>query len=237
MLKSNMARIFLSNSRGLATHGWLKSYHTFSFAHYHNPNMMNFRALRVINEDWISPSQGFATHSHADMEIITYVISGTLSHKDSMGNVKTLKAGQVQTMSAGSGITHSEFNASPDEECHLYQMWILPAKKGITPRYHEWHPPAQLESGKLHLIASPNGADGSAVIERDVKLYLSELTEGAELTLPLNPERYGWLQVATGEVVFGDEILKAGDAVSFSKEQPPKITAKAKAQILFYDLD
>ncbi len=128
-----MAHIILSKDRGLANHGWLKSYHTFSFASYHNPEMLNFRGLRVINEDWVAPSEGFGTHPHSNMEIITYVISGALSHKDSMGNVRSLLKGQVQTMSAGTGVTHSEFNGSADEEVHLYQMWILPKENNITP--------------------------------------------------------------------------------------------------------
>lgn len=232
-----MSQIILSQDRGLAKHGWLKSYHTFSFAGYHNPEMVNFRALRVINEDWVAPDRGFDTHSHNNMEIITYVISGALSHKDSMGNVKSLKAGQVQTMSAGTGITHSEFNGSKDEEVHLYQMWLIPAKKDIKPRYAEWHPPKELENGKLYLLASPDGREKSTVIESDSSLYLSRLDAGTYLRLPLDPERYGWLQVATGEVEYNGHRLNAGDAVSFSKEQAPDIKALKESKILFYDLD
>ena len=232
-----MANIILSKDRGLAEHGWLKSYHTFSFASYHNPEMVRFRGLRVINEDWVAPSEGFGTHPHDNMEIITYVISGALSHKDSMGNVKSLLKGQVQTMSAGTGITHSEFNGSPDEEVHLYQMWLFPKEKNITPRYHEWHPPKEIEDGKLYLIASPNGKDGSAEINRDVNLYLSHIKSGTGVTLPLKKDRYGWLQIAVGEVELAGKTLYAGDAISFSLEDAPTIKALKDAQILFYDLD
>ena len=232
-----MANIILSKDRGYANHGWLKSYHTFSFASYYNPKSMHFRALRVINEDWVAPSEGFGTHPHDNMEIITYVISGALSHKDSMGNVKSLLAGQVQTMSAGTGVTHSEFNASPNEEVHLYQMWIIPSKDGIKPRYNEWHPPEDIENGKLYLIASPDGKDGSSVVERDTSLYLAHLKAGTSVKLPLQSNRYGWLQIAVGEVELGSKTLKAGDAASFSKEDAPTIKALQDSQILFYDLD
>jgi redox-sensitive bicupin YhaK (pirin superfamily) len=232
-----MAHIILSKDRGSVNHGWLKSYHTFSFASYHNPEMVRFRALRVINEDWVRPSEGFGTHPHDNMEIITYVISGALSHKDSMGNVKSLLAGQVQTMSAGTGLTHSEFNGSATEEVHLYQMWIIPKTRDIEPRYHEWHPPENIEYGKFYLIASPDGKDGSAEINRDVSLYLSHLKAGSSAELPLKQNRYGWLQIATGEIDFNGTILKEGDAVSFELENAPTIMAQKDAQILFYDLD
>jgi len=231
-----MRNIIRSESRGAADHGWLKSYHTFSFAGYHNPKSMNFRALRVINEDWVKPAEGFGTHPHHDMEIITYILSGALAHKDSMGNTHTIKAGEVQTMSAGTGITHSEFNGSDSETVHLLQMWIIPAEKGVKPKYQEWYPPKNVSDDWI-LVASGEAKQGVAKIERDVNLFLAKPKAGSKLELPLNKQRYGWLQVAEGEVKLGDEILKAGDAASFEKEDAISITANTNAQVLFYDLD
>lgn len=196
--------------------------------------MMHFRALRVINEDFVAASQGFGTHPHDNMEIITYVISGQLAHKDSMGNGRTLNAGEVQTMSAGTGITHSEFNPA-DAPVHLYQMWILPDTKGIKPAYSEWYP-KNLKAG-WNLIASGNGREGSTRIQRDTNLYLAKPAAGEVLELPLRADRYGWLQVATGEVKMGEQTLKAGDAASFSQETGISITASQDSQLLFYDLD
>ena len=196
-----MVTLYPYDKLGLANHGWLDARHHFSFARYWNPDRTGFGKLLVINDDKVEAGKGFGAHPHDNMEIITYVRQGAITHKDSMGNVKSLLTGQVQTMSAGTGLTHSEFNGSPDEEVHLYQMWIMPKTRGIEPRYHEWHPPKDIEDCKLYLIASPNGKDGSAEINRDASLYLSYLKSGSSVKLPLNPERYGWLQIAVGEEI------------------------------------
>src|SRR5512147_1960281 len=171
-----------ADERGHADHGWLKSYHTFSFAEYYDPAHMGFRSLRVINDDWIAPGQGFGTHPHRDMEIFSYVLEGALAHKDSLGNGRTLKPGQIQLMSAGRGVTHSEFNPNPGEGLHFLQIWILPRQRGLTPGYSEWRPTPEQERASKVLVLSPDGRDGSAVIQQDAEVYRLRLQPGERVT-------------------------------------------------------
>lgn len=224
------------NERGHANHGWLDSYHTFSFANYYDPQHMGFRDLRVINEDWIAPSAGFGAHSHQDMEIITYVLEGALEHKDSLGTGAVIKPGDAQRMSAGTGITHSEFNNSATDPVHLLQIWILPDTKGITPSYEQRNFPLDEKLGKLRLIAAKDGRDGAVKIHQDVDLYTSVLRKGDRIVHNLKPNRYAWLQVASGEIKVGDFALKAGDAISASKTEALDISTDTEAEILLFDL-
>src|SRR5690349_6051574 len=188
-----------ANERGHANHGWLDSYHTFSFANYYDPAHMGYRSLRVINDDLVMPGMGFGTHPHRDMEIITYILSGQLQHKDSMGNGRVISAGEVQYMAAGSGVTHSEFNPSRQEPVHLLQIWITPDAKGVQPRYAE-KSFAATPPGALHLVTSKSGRDGSIAIHQDADLWLGKLDAGQAVTHSLAPGRHAWLHVAEGEV-------------------------------------
>jgi hypothetical protein len=231
-----MMTIRKSGERGHANHGWLDSYHTFSFADYYDPKQMNFRALRVINEDFVAGGQGFGSHPHRDMEIITYILSGALEHKDSMGNGRIIRPGEVQYMAAGTGVTHSEFNPSPNEPVHLLQIWILPDKKSAKPNYAE-KSFAKVEAGKLHLAASKTGRDTSIAINQDADLLVGKLNSGDKIHYALKPNRHGWLHVAEGEIELGDLKLKSGDAAAFSDEKSFSLTAKSPAQILFFDLN
>jgi quercetin 2,3-dioxygenase len=224
-----------SSERGHANHGWLDTYHTFSFADYHDRAYMGFSELRVINEDTIAPGEGFGTHPHRDMEILTYVLSGELAHKDSMGNGRTIKAGEVQGMSAGTGITHSEFNASSTEPCHLLQIWILPHTKNVTPAYGEWYPSGDEKKGWV-LTASGDGAKGSILIHQDARMYLTVAEEDKILPLPLQTGRSGWLQVAKGEAELAGQKLVAGDGLSFSASEAKEIRVKKGSEILLFDL-
>ncbi|MEK6747254.1 MAG: pirin family protein [Pseudomonadota bacterium] len=229
-----MLQIRKSDNRGHADHGWLNARHSFSFADYYDPENMGFRALRVINEDVIAPAQGFGTHPHRDMEIITYILEGELAHKDSMGNGRTIKAGEVQGMSAGSGITHSEFNASKENPCHLLQIWIMPHAKNVTPAYGE-----SLPSGKKNewqLVASEQGQGGAISIHQDAKLYL--LVGDKDYTYPVNiaPDRFGWLQIAKGAAEMNGNKLSAGDGVAFSGGEVKEIRVESGSEILLFDL-
>jgi redox-sensitive bicupin YhaK (pirin superfamily) len=221
--------------RGHFNHGWLDTYHTFSFAAYHDARHMGFRDLRVINEDRVAPGEGFGTHPHRDMEILTYIISGELAHRDSMGNGRVIRAGEVQGMSAGRGVTHSEFNASTDAPVHLLQVWILPNKDGVTPAYGEWLP-TQAVPDTWSLAASEDGAQDSIIIQQDAKLYVAHASPGAALGIPVAPNRHGWLQVATGAVTLGGKPLKAGDGASFAGTDNPALAITQPSQLLLFDL-
>lgn len=224
------------NERGHANHGWLDSYHTFSFANYYDPKHMGFRDLRVINEDWIQPSAGFGAHSHRDMEIITYVLEGALEHKDSLGTGAVIKPGDAQRMSAGTGITHSEFNHSATEAVHLLQIWILPDTDQIEPSYEQRNFPIDEKLGKLRLIAAKDGREGAVKIHQDVDLYTSVLRNGDRVIHNLQPNRYAWLQVASGEIQVNDLNLKAGDAIAVSEVETLHISTNTDAEILLFDL-
>ena len=229
-----------SGERGHANHGWLDTFHTFSFGDYHDPAHMGFRALRVINEDRVQPGRGFPTHPHADMEIVTYVLAGALAHKDSMGTGSTIRPGEVQRMSAGTGITHSEYNASQTEPVHLLQIWILPARRGLRPEYEQKAFPEAERRGRLRLIASEDGAEGSVTVHQDVRLYASTLASGEHVAHALAAGRSAWAQVARGGVRLNGTALAAGDGAAVSGESRLEIAANGAAgtasEILLFDL-
>jgi len=226
-----------SDERGHFDFGWLNTYHSFSFSEYYDPKFMGFRSLRVINEDRVWPDQGFPTHPHRDMEIITYVLNGALEHKDSMGNGSVIRPGDMQRMSAGSGVTHSEYNHSKDDLVHFLQIWITPDKRGITPSYEQKLFTPEDKKGKFRLVASPDGRDGSVTIHQDVNLYATVLAAGEETTFELQPGRYGWLQVARGKVSLNGQPLKNGDGAALSEPQTVTITATEEAEVLLFDLN
>jgi hypothetical protein len=231
-----MITIRKSGERGHVNHGWLDSHFTFSFADYYDPQHMGFRTLRVINDDIIAGGGGFGTHPHRDMEIITYILSGALEHKDSMGNGRVIRPGEVQYMAAGTGVQHSEFNHSQTEPAHLLQIWILPDKKGAKPHYAE-KTFANAAPGRLHLAVSKTGRDGSIAINQDADLFVGKLNAGDKINHAFRPDRHGWLHVAEGEIELDNLKLKSGDAVAFSGEKSVSFTAKSPTQILFFDLD
>ncbi|BAU44513.1 pirin family protein [Leptolyngbya sp. O-77] len=225
-----------SEERGHANHGWLDSYHTFSFANYYDPDHMGFRALRVINEDRVAPGRGFGTHPHRDMEIISYVLSGSLAHKDSMGNAATIGAGEVQKITAGTGIAHSEFNPSQTEGVHFLQIWILPEEAGLTPNYEEKVFPPEAKRGQWRRIASRTGADGAVQIHQDVELYATVLKAGEGRSLELRLGRYAWVQVAQGKISLNGVSLEAGDGAAISDETLLEVQAVSDAEVLLFDL-
>jgi quercetin 2,3-dioxygenase len=231
-----MMTIRKANERGHANHGWLDSWFTFSFAEYYDPAHMGFRSLRVINDDIVAPGQGFGAHPHRDMEIITYILSGALEHKDSMGNGRTIRPGEVQYMAAGTGVTHSEFNPSSTEPVHLLQIWIVPDTKSAKPNYAE-KSFAQAASGKLHLAVSKNGRDGSIAINQDTDLFVAKLNSGERVTHSLRPQRHAWLHVAEGKIELNGQKLNAGDAAALSETGEIKIAANEKSQVLLFDLN
>ena len=223
--------------RGTANFGWLDSRHTFSFGDYHDPEQMGFGPLRVINEDRVSPGQGFGTHGHRDMEIISYVLEGALEHKDSIGTGSVIRPGDVQIMSAGTGIRHSEFNHSKTEPVHFLQIWVVPDRNGIAPRYEQKTFPDADKRGTLRLVGSSDGRDGSVVIHQDVKLFAAILKNAEEVTHALPTGRKGWLQVARGAVVVNGRDLHAGDGAAVDGEPAITVTAKTGgAEILVFDL-
>jgi redox-sensitive bicupin YhaK (pirin superfamily) len=231
-----MITIRKSEERGHVNHGWLDSHFTFSFADYYDPQHMGFRTLRVINDDVIAGGGGFGEHPHRDMEIITYILSGALEHKDSMGNGRVIRPGEVQYMAAGTGVQHSEFNHSPEEPAHLLQIWILPDKKGAKPNYTE-KSFAKAESGRLHLAVSKTGRDNSIAINQDADLFVGKLKAGDKINYSFRPNRHGWLHVAEGEIELNNLKLKSGDAAAFSDEKGISFVARLPSQILFFDLD
>jgi len=237
-MKTNTAKLSLrrANDRGHADHGWLNSYHTFSFADYYDPAHMGFRSLRVINDDRVAAGKGFGTHPHRDMEIFSYVLEGALAHKDSLGNGRVLKPGQIQLMSAGQGVTHSEFNPSDRELTHFLQIWILPRERGLKPSYTEWHPKPEHVTTPKVLVISPDGRDGSATIHQDADIYRLRLTAGQIVNHELRSGRGAWLHVAEGELTFNGEKLSTGDAAS--TEEPGLLTfiATRPTEALLFDL-
>lgn len=224
-----------SADRGGFDHGWLDTKHTFSFADYHDPKFMGFRTLRVINEDVVAPGRGFGTHPHRDMEIITYVLEGSLQHRDSMGNGSVIRPGDVQRMSAGTGVLHSEVNASDSEPVHLLQIWILPERRGIVPGYEQQHFDSSELKNRFRLVASPGGAEGSVTIHQDARLFAAIL-DGGPIDHETDPERYGWLQVARGTVSVNGHPLEQGDGVAFHQQSRIELTGEGGAEILLFDL-
>ena len=222
--------------RGYADHGWLRSFHTFSFADYYDPAHMGFRALRVINEDRVAPGKGFGQHGHRDMEIISYVLAGALQHKDNMGTSSVIRPCDVQRMSAGTGVMHSEFNASPDELVHFLQIWILPAAPGGKPGYEQKAFSEAERQGKLRLVASSDGRDGSVTVQQDLALYAGLLDVGQRVVHDLRPSRHAWLHVARGAVALGNEKLVAGDAAAVSGAGALEIVGGEASEVLLFDL-
>jgi quercetin 2,3-dioxygenase len=229
-------RVRPAELRGHAEHGWLESWHTFSFADYRDPEHMGFRALRVINEDRVMPGEGFPAHGHRDMEILTYVLDGALEHRDSLGNGSVIRPGEVQRMSAGTGVTHSEYNASREEPVHLLQIWILPERDGIAPGYEQRPFPADERRGRLRLLASRDGREGSLTIHQDAALYGTLLEPGKTLVHSLEPGRHAWLQIAGGAVMLDDLALRAGDGAALSDEPILEVRALEPAELLLFDL-
>ena len=233
---ANELNIRRADERGHADHGWLNSHHTFSFADYYDPAHLGFRSLRVINDDRVAPGMGFGTHPHRDMEIFSYVLEGTLEHKDSMGNGRQLKPGQIQLMSAGRGITHSEFNPSPQALLHFLQIWIQPRARGLTPGYTEWLPKPEHADAPKVLVISTDGRDGSATIHQDADIYRIRLKAGQTVAHDLKAGRGAWLQIAEGELTLNGVELRTGDGAS--TEQPGKLTltAACSTEAILFDL-
>jgi redox-sensitive bicupin YhaK (pirin superfamily) len=231
-----MITLHANASRGRGSHGWLTSAFSFSFADYYNPDMMGFRALRVINDDYIKPASGFPTHSHHNMEIVTYVLSGELEHKDSTGHASIIKPGTVQRMSAGSGVRHSEYNHSPKDDLHLLQIWLLPEADGINPGYEEKPFSPSHFKNKLGLICSRDARHGSLTIHQDVAIYASQLEAGHTVSLPLAAQRHAWIQVAEGKISMNGTLMEGGDGAAISAETKLEITAASAAEFLLFDL-
>lgn len=225
-----------ASERGYANYGWLRSYHTFSFANYYDPNYMGFRHLRVINEDRVQGGAGFGAHPHRDMEIISYVLEGALEHRDTMGNGSVIRPGDVQIMSAGTGIAHSEYNHSANNLVHFLQIWILPDRRGLSPQYEQKFYSEAEKQDRWRLIVSPDGRDGSITIHQDVNIYASVLDADSQVVFPVNPNRYVWLQVARGEMMLGDMLLEAGDGAAIGDAESLELVGKEKAEFLLFDL-
>jgi quercetin 2,3-dioxygenase len=231
-----MIQVRKAKERGHANHGWLDTYHTFSFSSYQDPKHMRFRSLRVMNEDVVAPGQGFGTHPHNDMEIVTYVLEGALEHRDSMGNGEVLRPGEFQRMTAGTGITHSEFNPSETEPVHLYQIWLLPERKGIEPSYEQKRFPDEDRHNQLRLVASRDAENGSLLIHQDARIYLSKLDAGKEVGHELLTGRHAWLQVLRGTISLNGVDLGTSDGVAVSDEKSLTIQATTDAEIMLFDL-
>lgn len=231
-----MITIRKSDERGHFNFGWLDTKHTFSFGDYHDPRHMSFRHLRVINDDLVGPGQGFGMHEHRDMEIISYVLDGALEHKDSLGHGAVLRPGEVQRMTAGAGIRHSEFNPSKDETCRLLQIWIFPEKRGLAPSWEQKAFSAEGRTNKLQLVASPDASDGSVKIHQNVRLFTTVLDAGKSVSHTLAPGRFAWVQVARGSVELNGQALKEGDAAGVSEETALALKATSKAEVLVFDL-
>lgn len=232
-----MMTIRPASQRGHADHGWLDSHHTFSFADYYDPGHMGFRALRVINEDRVAGGGGFPTHSHRDMEIVTYVLEGALEHKDSLGTGSVIRVGDVQRMSAGTGVRHSEYNASPSEPAHFLQIWIMPSRHGIEPSYEQKTFSDADKEGRLRVVASPDGSDGSVTLTADARLYAGVFAEGQSAELPLGKERQAWVQVARGKLRINGKELSAGDGAGLWDEELVSVEGVAGGgEVLVFDL-
>ncbi|MBK9034192.1 MAG: pirin family protein [Myxococcales bacterium] len=229
------ATIRRAHERGHADHGWLSSFHTFSFADYHDPAHMGFRALRVINDDTVAPGRGFGTHPHRDMEIVSYVLSGELAHRDSMGNGSVIRPGDVQRMSAGTGVRHSEENPSRTAPVHFLQIWIVPDQRDHPPSYEQIHVPPEARRGQLRLVASPDGADGSVSIHQDARMWAGLFDAGERAIHTVAPGRHAWIHVARGQATVGDHVLGAGDALATSDAGDVTITGDG-AEVLVFDL-
>jgi redox-sensitive bicupin YhaK (pirin superfamily) len=231
-----MIRVRKAAERGHFDHGWLDTYHTFSFGDYYDPAHMGFRSLRVINDDRVAPGQGFGMHGHRDMEIVTYVLEGSLRHRDSLGNGSVIPAGELQRMTAGTGVRHSEFNPSDKEWVHLYQIWLLPERGGLEPSYEQLAVGKDQQQGQFRLVASPNGADGSLTIHQNARLYLASLLPGQAVARAIEPGRAAWLQVLRGSVDLLDNRLSAGDGVAITDENSVDVQAAAPSEVLLFDL-
>jgi redox-sensitive bicupin YhaK (pirin superfamily) len=231
-----MLLIRRSNDRGRANLGWLDSRHTFSFADYHDPRFMGYGPLRVINEDRVQPAKGFGTHAHRDMEIISYVLEGELAHRDSMGNGSVIRRGDVQRMSAGTGVQHSEFNHSQDAPVHFFQIWVFPDRLGLAPGYEEKHFDDAAKRGKLKLVASHDGRDGSVVIHQQTDLYAAILPAGAEVAHTTERTAKGWVQVASGTITVNGEQLGAGDGAAIAYEETVAVKAASDSELLLFDM-
>ena len=231
-----MMTVRRSFERGMANHGWLNSHHTFSFGSYYDPQFMGFGPLRVINEDRVQPGEGFPTHGHSDMEIISYVIDGALEHKDTLGTGSVIRPGDVQRMSAGSGIRHSEYNHSKEDNVHFLQIWIMPEKNGIAPSYEQKAYSDAEKAGKWKLVGSPDGRDGSVTIHQDVKLNATLLPAGETVEYETSADRLIWIQAVKGEFTLGGETLAAGDGAAISKEELISIKAEKDSEILLFDM-
>lgn len=236
MIQNSVPIVRKANDRGHVQIDWLNSYHTFSFSSYQDPNWMGFRSLRVINDDIIAPASGFGTHGHRDMEIITYVLSGALEHKDSLGTGAVIYPGEVQRMTAGTGITHSEFNNSPSEAVHLLQIWIIPDTVGLTPSYEQKTFAAAEKQGKLRLVASRDGRDGSVTVHQDLNLYIGLLEGDEQISYQVEPSRSIWLHVAQGEMNVDDRVLTAGDAIAYPGGSHLELSSSSNGEILLFDL-
>ena len=222
--------------RGQTRTDWLDGRHTFSFNRYHDPRWSGFSDLLVINEDRVAPAKGFGTHSHRDMEIITYIIAGELEHRDSMGNSSVIRPGEVQRMSAGTGVSHSEFNPAPDKPTHLLQIWIVPERNGMRPSYEQREIPHEERRGRLRLLASRDGSDDSVTVHQDVKVYSALLEAGDKVSYDIGRERHAWLQVVRGAVTVKDVSLEAGDGAAISEKERVEINASEPSEILLFDL-
>lgn len=231
-----MITVRLADDRGITDWGWLESRHTFSFGEYRDPNHVHFRTLRVINDDKIAPGGGFPMHPHRDMEIVTVVLAGALEHKDSLGNGSVIRAGDVQRMTAGTGILHSEFNPSEDKPVHLLQIWILPEERGLTPGYEQTAFPNTDRHGRLMLVASSDGRDGSVTINQDANLYVTHLTSGESVRQAVAPGRNMWIQVATGSVTLNGTLLSEGDGAAVTDEHTLQLTGAPESEVIVFDL-
>ena len=231
-----MIKVRRAEERGKTRTGWLDSRHTFSFGDYHDSQYMGFSHLRVINEDRVTPGAGFGTHSHHDMEIITYVLEGALAHKDSTGTSSVIHVGDVQRMSAGTGISHSEYNASQTEPVHFLQIWIIPNEMGLTPAYEQRSFELEKNRGKWIPVVTPSGGDGTVTVHQDIELVVAVLNAGQQLSYPLKPRRHVWLQVARGGVSVNGTALNEGDGAVIGEEEIPEIKAVAAAEVLIFDL-
>lgn len=231
-----MIRVRRSGERGGFDHGWLRTRHTFAFGDYYDPEHVQFRALRVMNEDWIDPGMGFGTHPHRDMEIVTYVLSGALAHRDSTGGAGVIGAGELQRMTAGTGIRHSEVNASATEPVHLYQIWLHPERPGLTPGYEQRAFPASERRNRFQVVAAPEGADGALTIRQDARVLLGALDAGATASHPIAPGRHAWAQVVSGSVSLNGHALAEGDGAALSDEGAVEVTASEDAEVLLFDL-
>jgi redox-sensitive bicupin YhaK (pirin superfamily) len=231
-----MIKIRKSEDRGRFDHGWLDTRHTFSFGDYQDPEQTGFRALRVMNEDRVRPGEGFGTHGHRDMEIVSYVLEGALEHRDSMGNGSVLRRGMFQRMSAGTGVLHSEFNHSSSEPVHFYQIWLLPERAGIEPGYEDKQFSNGEKRNRLRLVAAADGRDGALRVHQDAEIYLAEIADGREVRHALAEGRHAWVQVLRGAVTLNDVALKAGDGAAVSDETDLRIAAESEAEVMLFDL-